>query len=246
MNGFRSGWSTTRTIFITGLVLILLSVIPDLSLLFEIRMESQMNHRYTLTNEALYSWSSRFYYFGTTQVETRERLTKRASFKDNPGNIVRIGQIDILVNNKVVDVLSDRFVQVEQTNEGRYFGNVSYIRYNDNDTGTENFVVLVRQSPDDSATAPFNAYQYRAFIVNRDGHMSVQNFSFSHRTPLQTMMLNTSYMGPIMVGYITSNLYAEPTIIYPWVYPFLTSMVGLCLISTVLLLSAVRKWSNKL
>ncbi|MEK5531364.1 hypothetical protein BK128_03635 [Viridibacillus sp. FSL H7-0596] len=77
---------------------------------------------------------------------------------------------------------------------------------------------------------PPEKLKYTLYTLDVEGNLKNKSFSFSERDALQTELLNAGVVVPYSIGYYTDAWEGYPSIFFPFIFPFLTLMVGFLLI----------------
>ncbi|WP_160718717.1 hypothetical protein [Bacillus sp. USDA818B3_A] len=90
---------------------------------------------------------------------------------------------------------------------------------------------LQREMPngDIVGSVPEKKLKYTLFAIDERGNVESDSFNFSEPDALQTELLNAGVVGPYRIEYYTNAWEAYPTLFFPFIFPFLTLIIGLIL-----------------
>lgn len=119
-------------LFLVGVILFLTSLPLGSKMIMELIHNQRMDGLYTVTNvnEGFPPTASTFY-FNDHIVEIEETIKERESYKDPWDNIIRIADLSLKIDGKVIDTLNDYPIRVEAEGLNRYFGELAYITLED-------------------------------------------------------------------------------------------------------------------
>lgn len=134
--------------------------------------------------------------------------------------------IHITINGQDYSSPATAMIKPARHGSSRYNGYVSLIIVRDRSSGEERLSVCQRIPglifPGDT--------QFRILFVNPDGKVTEEIFKYAARTfPLYRTML-ARLVSPIPIGFISNVNCLYPTLFYPFLYPWGTSLIGLILL----------------
>ena len=152
-----------------------------------------------------------------------------------PGDIVKI---HLLLNNKEITT-SDEIWLSNRERGSRYFSWLDIVTVHDRKSG-ENLIKIVQRLTDDDELG--DAREWKIITISPDGSVTEEKMTYAERSKnaLGVSLVNFTNTGLIAMGHRTDILKGYPSLFFPFIYPFLTSLVGI-----VLLLIAIQLIRNK-
>jgi hypothetical protein len=199
----------------------------------------EMINKYDITElNEMYKGVPTEYKFGNSQIDVFHVLNGK-SYIDPWDYPVYIGDVYISINYETVEVLKDYPVREGEEGINQYNHYVSYWKVEDERTDKKSFVIVLqmngakeKQLPNGDIVGgvPIEELEYLSITVREDGTVAKDSFTYKDKNKLQTKLIPPMNFGG--AGYYTDAWLGWPTFIFPWLYPFLTIILGLLLILT--------------
>lgn len=220
------------TIF--GLLCIAISLVPIFLMARETYINNSMSERYdisrTYTEQGFPSTIDlqEIKVNGFT-IEIKEELTGKkapqtwfdAEEEVEGGEIVRL---QLLVDGKEVSDADE--IWLSNRNHGsRYWSWLDVLLVKDKQTGKEHIAIVQRLSDDNARQED---YRWKVIYISENGGISEEQIEYSTRSehPLAVRLIVFSGTSLIGMGYYSDLLHYYPSLYYPVLYPFGTTVIG--------------------
>lgn len=226
--------------FLVGAVIFLISLPISTKMVMELIHNQKMNVLYKITNvsEGFPPTESTFNFKGHI-VKIKETIKDESSYIDPWSNKIVNADLSLKLDGEEIDTLKDYPIRVEEEGLNRYYGKIAYLILVDKKVDKTQFVILLKKTRelekklpngDIVGWVPPEKLKYTLYILDDEGNLKNKSFSFSERDALQTELLNAGVVIPYRIGYYTDAWEGYPSIFFPFIFPFLTLMVGFLLI----------------
>lgn len=234
--------------FLIGAVLFFTSLPLGSKMIMELIHDQKMDAAYKVTpvNNGYPPTGATFNFKGKT-VEIRETLKEEESYMDPWQNRMDIADLSLLIDGEEIDTLQGYPVRAQDEGLNRYYGEVAFLLLEDKKKNRSHLIILLkktrelqREMPNGDIVGwvPVEELKYTLYSIDEDGNVHSSSFGFSDRDGLQTKLLNAGAVVPYSIGYYTDAWQAYPTILFPFVFPFATLILGLLM---MLLFFPMRK-----
>ncbi|PKG44745.1 MULTISPECIES: hypothetical protein [unclassified Planococcus (in: firmicutes)] len=236
-----------RKRLIIGVLLLVISLPSITPMLMEMAYRMEMNIRYDIKELN----AIRTDYAGAPDDANYNRNIIRAShvttgepYFNAWDSLVHPSDIRITVNGETVETLEDYPVQLLEYEElaveglDRYNGTITYWTVEDKFTDKDFFGIVIFQNGYDMrfhrdgevmpGYVSTEDREFKLISIQKDGTVSEESFTFENKSKLQTQLITEDFSGPI--NYYLPPGYYYPSLLYPLLYPWITSIVGLALI----------------
>lgn len=145
---------------------------------------------------------------------------------------VQLRKIELWVNEVQQAELAAVPIRINETDGNRIHGEIGLATTNDSFVvlaRTTTRVVIENEEKQIIGEPSDDDLSYEMYTIDQTGHVEKSQFTFNDRTFKQTQLLNTTYMYPHALGYLTNAFIGYPNFIYPVFYPFATAFIGLFL-----------------
>jgi len=186
------------------------------------------------------------------QSQTATLGTHRISLVDDyqisPDHSARVrGTVRILIDDREYSVANGVEIRPHFQDENRYHGFLFIIRFTDYSTGKSNLAVMqnLGVDPDGSklTTGGFDLQylRFRAITLDSDGRVGEETFFYKDRGRPSIRAALARYVSPSPMGFHSDLMMVWPTLIYPFLYPWASALVGVaCLIAAKILRGRAR------
>jgi hypothetical protein len=199
-----------KTVFVIGLVLLLLSAYPLYLMIVEITISGRAYRQYSVQQQSGANYN----------YKSAEFNGHRAEFSDGPivnGN----PSVSTTIDEKDYSLRSP----VELDDRGGYNGWAAIVTLTDLQKNRAVLAVLQRVAGNDYP----NDTRYRILFVRPDGSVSEEWFYYGERkVPVYRAML-AQYVHPEPLGIKSQVMSYWPTIYYPVLYPWVSGSIGFLL-----------------
>jgi len=207
-----------KALFITGIVLLLLSAYPIYLMLVEVIVSEAAYARYEVSRYTGENYDYRSAEFYGHRIALSDSLVMQSA----TDNEVK-APVSISIDGKDYSIPSP--IEIHIYNGTKSYRGIALLNLKDRQTGSERLVVIQRvdgeQFPEDT--------RYRILFVYPDGAVTEEWFSYTERAdPAYRTMLAT-FVHPEPLGFRSQVLHVWPSIFYPIIYPWLSCLVGLIL-----------------
>lgn len=224
-----------KTLLILGIILFLLSLPASFPLIMEKVYDHEMNKKYKITEiNEMHKGAPTAYRFAKSYINIY-RLSKNYELLRDPwGNPIDISDIDIAINGETEEILEEYPVRLGLEGLNQYKHYLSYWLVENKQTGNKSFVIVLQMNGAKERLlingkmeefVPKEKLKYSTITIQEDGTISRDNFTYENKNKLQTKLIPPMLYGG--AGYFTDAWFAYPSIIYPFIYPFLTLILGL-------------------
>lgn len=227
-------------IFTIGAILLITSLPLSSKMFMELIHDQRMSASYKIKNvNDGFPPTNSTYRYKDWVIEVEETLKDEEHYIDPWKYKIGIADLSILIDGKKVDTLKDYPVRVEEKGLNRYYGEIAYLTLEDRKKDEKQFIVLLkktRELPKEMPNgdivdwAPDEKLNYTQYILDEEGNLTNQSFSFTDRDALQTEILNAGVVVPYRIGYYTDAWEGYPSLVFPFLFPFSTLAIGLILI----------------
>lgn len=137
-----------------------------------------------------------------------------------PGDIVNI---HLLVNDELVSEPSEIWLS-NRDRGSRYFSWIDILTMKDYATG-ETFIKIVQRLSDD---LEMDEREWKIISINAEGEVTEEKISYSRKNnnPLAVKLINFSNTSLMSLGYYSDITQGYPSLIFPIVFPYITSIIG--------------------
>lgn len=137
-----------------------------------------------------------------------------------PGDIVNI---HLLVNDELVSEPSEIWLS-NRDRGSRYFSWIDILTVKDYATG-ETFIKIVQRLSDD---LEMDEREWKIISINAEGEVTEEKISYSRKNnnPLAVKLINFSNTSLMSLGYYSDITQGYPSLIFPIVFPYITSIIG--------------------
>jgi hypothetical protein len=234
-------------LFIIGILILLLSV---QNVMFkEMIYQWEMDQKYKITEiNEMYAGAPTTYQFGTQSIETYHIPKGKPLYKDPWDNLIMIGDVFITLNGQKVESLEDFPVKLDEgLNQYQHY--VSYWLIYDKKKKEKSFAIVLQTKraimKSMEGFIPNEEQNYRMILISKKGKVKTENFTYKTKSKLQTKLIPPMKQGA--AGYYTDEWAAYPsifTLIYPFLYPIGTFIIGmiLTLLSLILFIKHRKKY----
>ncbi|GGP08197.1 hypothetical protein [Oceanobacillus neutriphilus] len=239
-------------LFLVGAFLFLTSLPLSTKIIMELIHNQKMDAAYEITNVSTGSPPTEStFHFKDHIIETEETAKIENSHRDPQSRKMSIADLSLKIDGEELDKLKDYPVRMEDVGLNRYYGEIAYLTLEDKSNDKTQFIILLKktrevekETPDGdiAGSVPDKKLQYTAHILDENGSIDKTSFSFSERDALQTELLIASSLAPYPIGYYTDALESIPTILFLFLFPFVTLAAGFILLILSLL---IRKGENQ-
>ncbi|MHA6251874.1 hypothetical protein [Oceanobacillus sp. CAU 1775] len=228
--------------FSFGILLFLVSLPMATIMIAELLHSSIMDSRYEINhvNEGYPATPASFEFHDVT-IELIEELSDEEAYIDPWRYKLGFGHIALHVNGNEIDRLENFPIRIEEEGLNRYWGEVSFLTLTHKKIDETEFIILmkktreiIKETPDKSIVgfAPDEDLFYSFYSVDKKGNLENDSFNFMERDALQTELLNASSLYSHQIGYYTDAWQGYPSLLFPFVYPFISLILGIFLIVT--------------
>ena len=228
----------TRFLLATSVVLLAVSAVPLFSFIREFWVENQLNKRYEIHHAYKQDGFERIIdrqnlLFNDKRIQIIEEKTgEKASLtpwdRDEnvpPGEIVKI---HFLLNGKEISEPDE--IWLSNRNRGsRYFSWLDIVTIHDRVTG-EQQIGIVQRLTDDDQRMEDRAWKILMIAQNGEVNEEVVTYSQRQENPLGVKLINFSGTVLMSMGYYSDIMKGYPSLIFPFVYPFGSALIGLVLL----------------
>lgn len=169
------------------------------------------------------------------KIEVKETILDEGNYTDRWNYKIAFADLSIIVDGEKLATLENYPIRVEDEGLAKYHGNISFIIVKDKQKDEEKLYIILKKTKDviDNGnvlgTIPFDELTYSLYSVDEAGSLENESFSFTERNALQTLLLTNSGTSPIAVGYYTDAWNWMPSIVFQFIFPFSSLIVGLIL-----------------
>ena len=171
-------------------------------------------------------------------IEVNETLLDKESYTDHWKYTIAFADLSIVVNGEQIDKLDEYPIRSEEEGLARYYGNISFILLKDKRKDDEKLYTIVKKTKDPVVTdgvntgvAPEETLTYGLYSLDEEWLSRERIVSaYTNRNALQTLLLNNSGTYPYAIGYYTDAWNWMPSIFSPFIFPFLSFLVGIILL----------------
>lgn len=137
--------------------------------------------------------------------------------------------IEIKVNNQLIPSFAPVTFNPWDLSSGRYFGKLGLLLVEDYKSNTESLVVIQGTDEDIQNLDKLN---WQFVWISSDGQVKVESFNNTERKDFlyRTAFVNEANVTPTRLGYKTEGIDFYPTLFYPFLYPWITTIISLILI----------------
>ncbi|WP_339320024.1 hypothetical protein [Paenibacillus sp. FSL R10-2734] len=148
-----------------------------------------------------------------------------------PGDIVKI---QYLLNGQKVST-SDEIWLSNRDRGSRYFSWIDILTVKDRKTGEEE-ISIVQRLTDDSQ--PMDKRKWKIITILHDGSVEEKVLSYAQRSDnhLGVKLIEFSGTSRMSMGYYSDITKGYPSVFFPLIFPFLTSVVGIFLLIIIVVL----------
>ena len=237
--------------FLIGIILFLTSLPISTKMVMELIHNQKMDATYEITNvnQGYPSIESTFH-FNNHIISIKETIKNVDSYTDPWRNKVGIADLSLNIDGEEMDTLIDHPIRVDEVGLNRYYGEIAYLILEDKQTSKTQFIAILKKTKelqkempngDVVGWVPPEKLKYTLHAIDEDGSLNNQSFSLSNRNAIQTELLNAGAMAPHSIGYYTDAWGFYPTIFFPFIFPFITLVMGFILILVFFSIRKVNK-----
>ncbi|WP_282173939.1 hypothetical protein [Cytobacillus firmus] len=226
-------------ILLLGIFLFGVSIPVTSELVMEKVYDFEMKNKYRITElNEMYKGVPTEYEFGGSKIDIYRILKENESYKDPWDRLVVPAAIYITVDSLTQEVLKDYPVEIGQEGLNQYTHYISYWRVLDKKTDQESFVIVLQMNGAKDGMignrmedfVPIEELKYMAITIEEDGTLTKEPFTYKNKDKLQTKLIPPMYFGG--AGYYTDDWNGYPVFYFPYLYPFLTTILGILFIYT--------------
>jgi hypothetical protein len=233
----------SRILLAAGIILLAFSIIPMYAMLREEMIHQSIENRYAVNHADMKDGfpailqSSEITVNGR-RIKIMEENTGRLApatpwdLEEHvpPGDIVKV-QIE-LDGSKIAEPAEMWLSNRERGS--RYFSWLDVLTVKDRTTG-ENQIAIVQRLTDDRER--MDKRQWRIIFVHGNGEWEQETFSYSERFrfPLGVKLVMVSGTSLMAMGYYSDILQVYPSLIFPLLYPWVSSAAGFALVAVSLI-----------
>ncbi|MDQ0232600.1 hypothetical protein [Metabacillus malikii] len=237
--------------FFIGTILLLTSLPIGTKMAIELIHTQKMNQDYKITNVSEgFPPTDSTYIFKDHIVEIEETIKDKESYIDPWNNKVVIADLSIKLDGQEIDTMNDYPIRLEEEGLNRYYGEIAYLTLEDKKNDKTQFVILLKKTRellkempngDIVGGVPVEKLKFTLYTLDEKGTLKNKSFSFSERDALQTELLNAGFVVPYSIGYYTDAWEGYPSLLFPFIFPFGTFVVGVILIIFYIPIKKVKK-----
>jgi hypothetical protein len=227
-----------KTLFILGIILFIISLPLSFPLIMEKVYNYEMSKKYKITEiNEMHKGAPTAYRFENSYINIY-RLSKNHELqRDHWDNLIDISDVDIAINGETEEILEEYPVRIGEEGLNQYKHYLSYWLVEEKQTDKKSFVIVLQMNgaKEDllingkmGEFVPKEKLEYSTITIQEDGTISRDNFTYENKNKLQTKLIPPMYFGG--AGYYTDVWFAYPNILYPFIYPFFTMILGLIFI----------------
>ncbi|CDQ21234.1 hypothetical protein [Halobacillus karajensis] len=244
-----------KIFLICGAILFISSVPLGPKMLVELIHASLMESRYKLTSfNNDYPSREPYFEYANHSIKIDEELKNKDTFVDPWEHRTAIGNLALIVDGEVKDLLKKYPVRVEQSGLSRYWGDIAFIKMADIKKNKKSLVVVLKKTQeiqkelpngDITGGASSNELEYTTYTFGPEGSINRDDFRLTQRNALQTKILNAGVVGPHRLGFYTNAWQGYPTIFFPFMYPLLPMILGFIIILVTLVKLKREKYQGR-
>ncbi|MFC4323193.1 hypothetical protein [Litchfieldia salsa] len=237
--------------FLTGIVLLLISLPLGTKMVMELIHNQKMNAEYRITNVSKgYPSTESTFHFKDHIVDIEETVKDEDSYIDPWNNKIGITDLALIVDGKEIDTLEGYPIRINEEGLNRYYGEIAYLLLEDLKNNKTQFIVLLKKTKelqkemtngDIVDWVPLEKLKYTLYALDEEGNLNNKSFSFIERDALQTELLNAGVVVPHSIGYYTQAWEGYPSIFFPLIFPFVTLVIGFILIIVYFPIRKIKK-----
>ncbi|MCG7343359.1 hypothetical protein MHZ92_04405 [Sporosarcina sp. ACRSL] len=225
-------------VFLIGVIIFLSSLPLTILMAMEKIHTSQMHNRYELhIISHRYPPPESTFHYKNNIIEVKETLLDEENYTDPWNYKIAFADLSVFINGEEIDTLEQYPIRMEEEGLARYYGNISSIIIKDKRKDEEKLYMILKKTKDPVVTdginigiAPVETLTYSLYDLDEDGLLGRESFSFTNRNALQTLLLNNSGTSPHAIGHYTDAWNWMPSVFYPFIFPFLSFLVGIVLL----------------
>lgn len=223
-------------LFLLGAILFISSLPMSATMAMEKIHTNQMLARYEL-----HKISNRYpppqseFTYKNHKIKVEETIIDEGNYTDRWNYKIAFANLSVIVNEKRLDTLENYPIRVEDEGLAKYYGNISFIIVKDKEKVDEKLYIILKETKDIIengivlGTVPFDSLTYSLYSLDEAGSLESDSFTFTDRNALQTLLLTNSGTSTIAVGYYTDAWNWMPSIVFPFIFPFFSLLIGLIL-----------------
>lgn len=198
----------------------------------------EMSKKYKITEiNEMYKGAPTAYRFANSYINIYNLSKHYERYRDPWDNLIDISDIDIAINGETEEILEEYPVRLGEEGLNQYNHYLSYWLVEEKQTEKTSFVIVMQMNGvhekalpngDIEGFVPQEELKYSTITIQEDGTISRDEFSYQNKNKLQTKLIPPMHFGG--AGYFTDAWFAYPSIIYPFIYPFLIMILGLIFI----------------
>lgn len=211
-------------------------------MLMEVIYRAEMINTYNITElNGMYEGAPASYEFAGNIISTTHELKDETPYLNGWDRLVYPADISISVNGKIIEVLEKYPVKLEvnglnQIGLNQYTHYLTYWLIENQKSGQNSFAITLQLNGADTKQIedgimdgfiPPDEIEYELLTLQEDGTVEKDFFTYQDKNKLQTQLITPMYSGP--AGYYTDDLTSYPSAIFPLIYPFLTTLIGIIL-----------------
>ncbi|QBP41969.1 hypothetical protein [Paenisporosarcina antarctica] len=229
-------------LFFIGLCLFAISIPSSGIMLMEVIYRAEMVNKYNITElNGMFEGAPASYEFTGNIISTTHELKDEPPYLNDWDDLVYPADISIAVNGDIIEVLERYPVKLErdglkQKGLNQYTHYLSYWLIENQKSGENFFAVTLQLNGADTKQIkdgimdgfiPPDEIEYELLTVQEDGTVEKDFFTYQDKSKLQTQLITPLFAGP--AGYYTDTLTGYPSAIFPLIYPWLTTLIGIIL-----------------
>jgi hypothetical protein len=228
-------------LFILGIIILIISIPMSTQMTLELIHNQKMDNHYKITNvSADYPPKGTTFEFKDQLIEIEETILDEEGYKDPWDNQIVFADLSLKLNGIEIETMKNHPIRIGGEGLQRYYGEISYLLLEDKENDKKQLIVLLKKTrelqkemPNGNIIGgvPEEKLKFKLYELDEKGKLNIQTFSFTERNALQTELLNASGLSPYSIGYYTDAWEWYPTIVFPFLFPFLSLLLGLALIA---------------
>lgn len=224
-----------KTLLIFGFILLVFSIPPFIPLVMEKLYDQEMNKKYKITEiNEMFKGAPTDYQFADRYIYVNHLSKNYELYHDPWGYLIDISDIYIYIDGVNQETLEEYPVKAGAEGLNQYNHYLSYWLVEEKQTDKKSFVIVMQKNGiekkepakgDNEGFVPQEKLAYSTLTIQEDGTLNRGNFTYENKNKLQTKLIPPLLFGG--AGYYTNAWIAYPSILYPFIFPFLTAIFGL-------------------
>jgi len=222
-----------RALFWIGALLVAVSAYPLLLMAREVWTGSYVEFRYRL----------RPLHWSQTATLGTHKVSLVDDFPSSPDPEARVhGTVRILVDDREYAVANGVQIRPHFQDANRYHGFLFIVSFTDSFTGESNIAVMQNLGVDPNHPRlpaggfDFQYLRFRAIVLGSDGRVREDTFFRKDRGRPPIRAALARFVSPSPMGFHSDLMMGWPTLIYPFLFPWASALVGvLCMVAATVL-----------